>query len=112
VTREEVVFRKLDAILPEGMTRCGKRISVVLSGGARGADKLGEAWANKVGLPIEVRLAKWDELGKRAGYIRNREMARDADVVVVFWDGESKGTKHMIDAALDYCQELWVFKVS
>lgn len=43
--------------------------------------------------------ADWDIYGKSAGYIRNAEMAKYADACVVFWDGKSRGTKHMIDLA-------------
>jgi len=43
--------------------------------------------------------ANWDLYGKKAGYIRNREMRDYVDVCVVFWDGESKGSKHMINLA-------------
>jgi hypothetical protein len=47
--------------------------------------------------------ADWDTFGKSAGYRRNEQMAEDADALVAFWDGESKGTAHMIDtmAAMD-----------
>ncbi len=74
--------------------------SVVLSGTARGADKMGESWANINNIPVERYPAKWDVHGKSAGYIRNAEMAAVADLLVAFWDMESRGTKHMIDLAL------------
>ena len=44
-------------------------------------------------------MANWDTFGKRAGYIRNQEMANNADALVAFWDEESKGTRHMIEIA-------------
>ena len=43
--------------------------------------------------------ADWNKYGKRAGYIRNEQMAKEADALIAFWDGKSKGTKHMIDIA-------------
>ena len=43
--------------------------------------------------------ADWDKHGKSAGYKRNLEMAENADALIAFWDGESRGTKHMIDIA-------------
>lgn len=74
----------------------------ILSGTARGADKLGEIWAEKQeGVVLEHWPANWDKFGKSAGYIRNTEMANYADILIAFWDGKSKGTKHMIDIALD-----------
>lgn len=72
---------------------------VVVSGGARGADKIGECWARSKGFEIDVHPADWDRYGKQAGYLRNVEMVDSCDGVVAFWDGESKGTKHTIDYA-------------
>lgn len=71
----------------------------IVSGGARGADSLGERYAKEKGISIQQFIPDWNGLGKSAGYIRNREMALYADACVVFWDGKSKGTKHMIDLA-------------
>lgn len=43
--------------------------------------------------------ANWAEFGKYAGYIRNYDMGKNADMLIAFWDGKSKGTSHMIDIA-------------
>lgn len=74
---------------------------VIISGGARGADSLGEKYAEENGFAIDRHPADWERDGKSAGYIRNKEMAEVADACICFWDGESKGTKHMIDIATD-----------
>lgn len=71
----------------------------IVSGGAKGADTLGEKYAKMKGYRLTRKEADWETNGKSAGYIRNEEMAKYADKCVVFWDGESKGTKHMIDLA-------------
>lgn len=70
---------------------------VIVSGTAQGADKLGEMWASRNGHRVERFPADWNQFGKRAGYLRNEDMARYADAAVVFWDGQSRGSKHMID---------------
>lgn len=76
-----------------------------ISGTARGADVLGEQFAYTWGYDVIKFPADWDRLGKRAGYVRNAEMAKYAiadgnyGVLIAFWDGKSKGTKHMIDLA-------------
>ena len=70
----------------------------IVSGTARGADKLGEKYAMEKGYDIKEFPANWN-LGKSAGYIRNDEMAKYSDMLIAFWDGTSKGTKHMIDLA-------------
>ena len=76
-------------------------ISEVVSGHAGGVDKLGERWARDFKRPLNVFPAKWDTHGKSAGYKRNVEMAENAEALIAVWDGESKGTKHMIDIAKD-----------
>lgn len=70
---------------------------IIVSGHARGADTLGERYAQDEGFALEVYPAQWKKLGKQAGYRRNEQMAEVADALIAFWDGESKGTKHMID---------------
>ena len=82
-----------------------KNIVEIVSGGARGADLLGEKFANTYGLKIKRFIPDWDGLGKRAGYVRNAEMATYAKqdsqlgVLIACWEGKSRGTKSMIDLA-------------
>jgi hypothetical protein len=73
--------------------------TVILSGRANGVDMAGERWAFERKLPVEHYPADWDNLGKRAGYVRNNIMAENADALVAVWDGYSKGTEHMIRLA-------------
>lgn len=70
---------------------------IIISGGARGADTLGEKYAQDEGFSLEVFPANWNKFGKSAGFIRNEQMAEVADALIVFWDGKSHGTKHMIE---------------
>lgn len=72
----------------------------IVCGGAKGADSLGERYAKEKGLSIRYFYADWDLYGNSAGYRRNVEMGNYADALIAFWDGKSKGTKHMIDYAL------------
>ena len=69
----------------------------VVYGEAKGADALGRKYGEERGCEILSYPADWDKYGKQAGYIRNEQMATAADACVVFWDGKSKGSKHMID---------------
>lgn len=78
---------------------CGWRPSSVVSGTAIGADRLGEVWAIRNAVPLERCPANWDAHGKRAGYLRNALMASMADALIALWDGESRGTQHMINLA-------------
>ena len=72
---------------------------VIVSGAARGADTLGERYAHERGYSIEQYPADWEHAGKAAGFIRNAQMASVADALIAFWDGQSRGTAHMIELA-------------
>lgn len=82
----------------------------IISGGARGADYLGEKYAKEYNLDLIICPADWDKHGKGAGYIRNKEMVAMADGVVVFWDGISKGTKHTMELSNSRGIPLKVYK--
>lgn len=90
----------------EKLRQSGHIFTEVVSGTARGADRLGERWARQKGLRITRFPAQWEKYGKSAGYRRNAEMAENTDFLVAFWDGVSKGTAHMINIAEEkrlYC---------
>jgi len=86
-------------VLQRALTACGWVPTLVLSGCARGADYLGEMWALEHGVPLDRYPADWNAHGRRAGFIRNEQMAAQADALIALWDGESKGTAHMIETA-------------
>ncbi len=72
---------------------------IVVCGKARGADTLGELYAQERGYTVQYFPADWERYGKSAGHVRNTEMAKNADALVAFWDGSSRGTKNMIEIA-------------
>ena len=71
----------------------------IVCGMAKGADSLGERYAKEHNIDIAYFPADWNKHGNIAGFIRNSEMARNADALVAFWDGQSHGTEHMINLA-------------
>ena len=73
---------------------------IIVSGHARGADTLGEQYAKEKGYELETYPADWDKYGKKAGFLRNEYMGDISNAAIGFWDGESHGTKHMIE----YCK--------
>ena len=73
----------------------------IVSGRARGADRMGEAYARSRGYAVKLFPADWEKHGKSAGYKRNTQMAEYADALVAYWDNESRGTLHMINIARD-----------
>jgi hypothetical protein len=72
----------------------------VVSGTARGADRLGERWAEERDIPVKRFPAEWNKYGRSAGPKRNEQMAYYATHLIAFWDGQSRGTKSMIDLGL------------
>lgn len=84
---------------------------IIVSGGASGADAMGERYADENGLAVERYPADWDQYGKSAGPIRNRQMAQAADYVICFWDGESRGTRSMIDFAEQYGKPVKIKRI-
>lgn len=89
----DLLCRKLDKILS------GKENVEIVSGGASGADALGERYAAERGHGLRIFQADWSKHGKAAGPIRNYIMAEYADALVVFWDGTSPGSRSMIELA-------------
>lgn len=81
-----------------------------VSGGARGADSLCEQYAKEHGFKISIFPAEWDTYGRSAGMRRNADMAKYAaecnGMLIAFWDGQSRGTKGMIDLAYKYNIEV------
>lgn len=80
----------LEKYLPQDTTE-------LVSGGARGVDSSAKAYALKNNIPIKEFLPDYNALGKSAPLVRNIDIIKYADVVLAFWDGESRGTKFVID---------------
>lgn len=85
---------------------------VIVSGNARrGADAMAIQWAEENGVRWIPFTADWETLGKRAGFVRNDDMAEVATHLIAFWDMNSNGTKHMVEAALEKDIPVLLFKV-
>ena len=78
------------------------KITLVVSGAAKGADSLGERWAIKNNIKTLIFPADWEKYGKRAGFIRNEDIIKNCDCVIAFWDGISKGTTHSLSLCEKY----------
>jgi len=106
-TDYELMVRWMGSILGECGLKWGldwdrledRQRVLVISGGARGADSLAGRYANDVGFYFTEIPACWDVYGKRAGMIRNTQIVESADLIVAFWDGESRGTADTIEKA-------------
>lgn len=93
----DYMYDKLDKLLVRYLT--SPKLITVISGHARGADQMGEMYADERGFNVEIYPADWDKHGKAAGFIRNELMATKATHCAAFWDGVSKGTADMISRA-------------
>lgn len=71
----------------------------IVSGGAKGADAIGESLAREFITNLCIYPANWDRYDKAAGHRRNAIMAKNADQLLAFWDGKSRGTAGMIAVA-------------
>jgi len=88
-----MVFERLDALHQRD------QISLLIEGGARGADALAAEWALARRVPSRRFTAQWDVHGRSAGPIRNQKMLDEGkpDLVVAFPGG--RGTANMIALA-------------
>lgn len=90
-------YERLSAELDKYLA--GKKNVTIISGTARGADRLGERYAQEHGYRLEQVPAQWAKYHQGAGPIRNKQMVKTADAVLVFWDHESTGTRNIIECA-------------
>lgn len=82
-------------------------VDVVISGGAVGADYLGELWAEQHGIPVERYPAQWHVYGRSAGLRRNEQMLCEGkpDIVVALPGG--RGTAYMVRIAKAASVKVW-----
>ena len=85
-------------------------IAVMFSGGAVGADTLGERFAEEHNIEKVIYKADWKRYGRAAGFIRNEEIIKAADVVFAFWDGYSRGTADSIAKSYKYNKKVFIKK--
>jgi hypothetical protein len=86
------------AFVQEAVRESGFDITEVVSGGAKGVDLLGERYAEENNINIKRFIPDWSQ-GKSAGIKRNMQMGDYAEALIACWDGDSRGTKHMIEYA-------------
>lgn len=85
-------------------------ISLLVSGGANGADSLAQKYAKQYGKSILIHYPDWTYLGKKAGYVRNKKIIDDSEKVIAFWNGTSKGTLNSIEEAKKQGKNVVIIK--
>jgi len=83
----------------KGIRNSGFTVTEIVSGTCRGADLLGERYAREHNIPVKQFPPDWNKHGKRAGPIRNRQMAEYGDSVIAFLTPDSRGTRSRIAIA-------------
>ena len=84
-------------------------VTEIVSGGAKGVDAQAFAWAKEQGVQQVVFYPGWLQHGRNyAGFVRNNKMAAYADALLAIWDGQSTGTKHMINAMKELGKPVYV----
>jgi hypothetical protein len=86
-------------------------ITEVVSGMAAGVDTLGIQYAKNHNIPVKEFPADWKKHGRAAGPIRNGQMAEYAEALIAIWDGESTGTKNMINQAEKNKLKIYIHRV-
>lgn len=74
---------------------CGAEIPILIFGDAYGVDQCAQSYALREGIQHKLCRANWDQYGKRAGPIRNAIMAQMGNILLLYWDGKSRGSKSM-----------------
>lgn len=86
-------------------------ITEIVSGMAPGVDTLAVQYGQEKQLPLKEFHANWNEYKRAAGPIRNREMAVYGEALIAIWDGESRGTKNMIEEATKRGLKVYVKRI-
>ena len=100
--------------LLEAIDKITWEITEVVSGRAKGVDSLGERWAKEHGIPIKPFPADWDKYGRKAGIIRNTQMADyvgSAGALLALWDHQTIGTGNMIETAKKKGLTVYVHRI-
>lgn len=91
-----------------------EKIEMIISGGAQGADEAGRLYCQKRGIPCLIYYPAWRDINnvyfRGAGFARNNQIIKAADLVISWWDGQSAGTKNSMDLAVKYKKKLIVHR--
>jgi len=98
-------------LVSTAVLRSGFKLTEIVSGTARGVDRWGEDYAHEHSIPIKQFPADWNTFNKAAGFIRNHKMAEYADALIAVWNGESKGTNHMIQTMQKLGKPVYIYNV-
>jgi hypothetical protein len=90
-------------LLENELNTIKEKVTMVISGGANGADKLAEKWALDNNIPLEVYKPDWKNYGRAAGVVRNKLIIESCDYCYAFFFFLSKGTLYSIN----HCKKVY-----
>lgn len=99
-------YEKLKEVVAKLEPLLESKITEIVSGGAKGADSLARRYAIENEILLKEFIPDWNIYKKTAGFIRNKDIVNYADIVIAFWDGQSKGTSHSISLGRDAKKEV------
>lgn len=117
LTEYSVVCRAVDcsgfsiSMVVSGLDEWDKKKTRAQGFRLRGVDALGVRWARQHKIDFICFPPNWERYGRRAGPKRNGEMAIYADGLIAIWDGQSRGTKDMIDAMFKAKKPIFVYSI-
>lgn len=97
-------------LLEQELDKIKDEIGEIVCGEARGADTFGRIYGESHGIPVKSFPANWALYGSSAGYVRNHDMGEYAHKAIIFWNGQSPGSKNMIERMKDLGKEVTVIK--
>ena len=86
---DDTHFPLLEKYIPPG-------VSEIISGGASGADKLAERFADEENLLLTIIRPDYKTYERMAPLIRNGEIVEKSDFTLILWDGSSRGSLNVI----------------
>lgn len=89
-----------------------KGCSQIITGGARGVDALARRAAARLGVRCVCVPPRYRRYGRSAPLVRNIDIVKDADCVLAFWDGQSKGTRHALGCCIKLGKSFKIFLIS
>ena len=102
--QEEYWYNKICESIPKNCTE-------IVSGGAEGIDTLARRYATEYELIFKEFLPEYNKYGKSAPLMRNMQIIEYANIALVFWDGESRGTAQVIKICCEIDKPLEIFFV-
>ena len=96
-------------MLNEILLKHKDELTLIISGGSKGADALAEQWAKDNGIETLIFRPDWSKYGRSAGVVRNHDIIKSCDLCIAFWDGKSKGTASSIRLCKKYGKTCKVY---